>query len=869
MTRLFAALSVLLALLATPSLAQWRTTQITPVPPDQFDLMSDEQGFGEDINFVLTSRDDLIKDAPNYFAELIPIVESDLKKLKDANFKHPISRPLMDEVLNDNLYIPIVWVNKTDPTAAPAGQTCEVRNSVIAGLVYLSQSEINNAYDFPRLERAWQSGGARRQQALDLISTLTIHELTHAIQNTSWTPKCEVSGLEKWIIEGTADAVAFYLFTKRRPTGLEDYPTARSKRDWTISMNKVTSNASIAYAVASFYRYLMEASEGGHNNGGLAVVKDIFDTNRTTLAADPVGELDKIITRYAGKDLKGGPRTLYNVLPEFLTEYASYGGSRYKTHRPTPSVTAALDHKTWLGDTFPDCDQNTATIDHSANASVDVVKMTVNALAGACLKVEWKGVKQPVTLQFFADNIPNHHGDLHIGQAVRKDSTGTDHCWSAIQGFNTRLEDVSVTKCILSRATPLVGSNKTPDTKVAMWNLDMPIEGSGEAYMIVSNIAAKPATSQDHTFEMTVGALNVDYQLAAVTPRAPAGTPPVERGLANLDARLHVFSGNGNRGLFDGRVIDGSGPDFDLPSDVFGNGADQGLLSFVRGSNYWVGVLSNEGAAQDPNDAAFIFKDPGGMETNFQTPGGLGTMPMMAIMQATPVSGGTIADIGRAQQCGRSFSPDIKIEAVTKKELVFMVEGDLFDMSRAMSSGATSGCGAIDAAFVERAKFTVSLPYGPLYDGSSTITPQMPPGQASHEANFPDGPAYGGIATARSYAEGGSGPTGLSGGSGGGGSGGGGSGGPSGGGSGGENTTGEICSCTCPRPAIALSASCSAQCKATWSACPATDMADLEPPRVRFDRLLDDSALTPGQRKLLGADFEALSPATQDYLLGR
>ena len=78
------------------------------------------------------------------------------------------------------------------------------------------------------------------------------------------------------------------------------------------------------------------------------------------------------------------------------------------------------------------------------------------------------------------------------------------------------------------------------------------------------------------------------------------------------------------------------------------------------------------------------------------------------------------------QECGVNLNGRVSIMEHSRERVRFRVEADLLDMSRLMMNAGASACQRIQAALVEHADFTVTLPYRPLYASLSSVKRENP-----------------------------------------------------------------------------------------------------------------------------------------------
>ena len=878
-----------LCLTATSAIAEWPATRFIPIPTvagdHEAEIDNNLSGAGDGgwrptisgsvMSFETLDLQQLRRGAIGALTDIMNQAAIDARILSNQGFRAPLIDPRVDVTSTGDSYYGIFW---EDPTAwvdpndrnyatkvqneAPMHRGCinfnprtqiRIGNKVYGINTFRQTIAVNNwKLPYNYLNEKWRSGGFDRERTIAYMSATLIHEVVHAIQAAGMNANC--ANAPKWLEEATADGIAYYLLSKRKDDVFNRFDFARNDRRWDAPLDPggVTASGTsptYRYATGSFIRYLLEASESG-GNPDMRILRQILSTPNAQVRsrAGVLSTIDLAIENFTGD------RDLYRVFPEFLTEMASYGGSRYRvSHRGMASMATGasqavpLDIHRWMKDRFRDCVEYSI---QPGEAIPDTVE--VRQLAGECVKVSWSGFTNPVALQFYAETTDDRQAHLHLGEAYRSDPNGVKRCYDDVTSkLGRRISMKMARKCILRRASHEVSGGGAPDSDTGLWTSDFNLVGEGFAYFVVTNIAKDPIETEDITFNLIVGALDVKSNgQNDMEPRDTSSSKPVRGGRTNINKRLHTMQAAGDRMLFDGRSIIGSsiGLGFFEGLPGMGNTGD-GVMTIVRGGNYWVmfiGVGPNNIASA--SDGAMIIKNPGALERG---------NPMGALF-----SGGMIGQ-GQPLKCGREVLSKVTLIEQTPEKLVFRIQGDLFDMKRAMMAGATNdACLVLNAAFVERADFTVSLPYGRMYDGDSKISRSTPPGQEVYDdLEYLSGPVFGGIETGMSLASFGSGPdpepesdTGGTGGA------------SSASSSGG--VVSENCTCSCPDSAVPATAICKAQCRPTFAACsPSTSTETTEAPADAFERILRNSGYPAEAQRLLLDDFRRMSPDTQAYIV--
>jgi hypothetical protein len=522
-----------------------------------------------------------------------------------------------------------------------------------------------------------------------------------------------------------------------------------------------TGSREYSHAAKHLFRYLLEAS-GADGQSQQEIAAEFARLGSVGSQEEFAVGLDALVRRHSGPGASGVTRGLFSVLPEFFTEYASYGAGRYLQEAPDPESGSSdpnpITAETWIEDVFSQCGVLNVSPGNTAFGD-----LALDPLAGACVRINWTGFTQPVALQLFAEGAGDNYGNLHIGEALHRGAGGAFSCYGHTNRLSNRIALPMNQKCMLRRGTQVVGVEK-----IATWTSGFNLRGSGTTYLIVSNVAKDAATTAPVEFRLIAGALAAaKIGGAHIEPRevtVPGGE--VGRGMTLMDSRIHAMAGGPDRILFDGRAIGGTGVETGfldgMPGVQSGSG---GLFTFVRGGDYWIGWMGDQPGAQDVENVGFIMKEPGrldamaGMFEGSSPSTGLGGLASLGALgagtfQAPIVAGGMMGIPGTAE-CG--YQPAVTITPVEQSRYILKlrVSADLFDPMLTMSAGgALSGCAALRNMHVELANFELSLPFGLFYESDTSISRGMPDGQEVYdETDFFDGPNFGGILSSRSIVD--------------------------------------------------------------------------------------------------------------------
>lgn len=256
------------------------------------------------------------------------------------------------------------------------------------------------------------AGDNPRERLMRLYQVLA-HELFHTIQRDhdqlyQWIRACQTrAGERAWILEGMADAAAIYLTRRHFPDytevmydntdlGLRSYSenplNDETRRNW----NSLTSiKKGEFYRTSSFWLYLVERYDG------LKVLNELL-RHPAPKHPDKRGRLkwlDEALrqSKTIRADNGGQPKGLYHVFPEFITEFASYGGFRFRNFAGKKHQDTVFDiNQKWLKGAFTRClsqlANETAHIHLTPDDPVkEVSGVYIEPMSADCYRVSWKG----------------------------------------------------------------------------------------------------------------------------------------------------------------------------------------------------------------------------------------------------------------------------------------------------------------------------------------------------------------------------------------------------------------------------------------------------------------------------------------------
>jgi hypothetical protein len=868
-------LTCILVLLSQPILA-WEARNIAFIPhkaDGSPGAIGDWAHLGQDGSILGFDFEGAYGGASTALLALQKMATRDLRALERAGFRDPNLTGTFRDSITGLSYLPIYLVADDPGFNAPARAGCFQQwiDPIIDDPILVDAGRQANVVQLNakpgaafNLHRISSPTPGRFQTMINYQTSVLVHEFVHLFQQNGMNHTCNA---RSWTTEGMANAVSHYLMSKHRTRMFRSNRLYWDQRDYSIPLSlhtlpdkyesgeKSARKSGMEYRTGSFFRYLLEASEVSGTDG-LKLARDItrkITPHEAKTDTDLVVTLDGLLRRHYGRGLP-------HILPEFLTEYASYGG-RYRRN-------SWRSHETWIEDAFNDCIQ----VILDPFSSVKEVDVDVAVNAGECLDVRWSGFAQPVGLQFYAEG--DKLDSLHLGEAVRSfPATGTPRgCYAATRNMPERIRRPMRQKCILKR-----GLFAADGVDVAVWNSDQPIGksfGQGRAYYVFSAVDQDPRPkSGKRRYTVTIGAtsVHVDDEIDEDAHQPPEQVEnreyPIKGGRANLKQRVAAHHMGTDRHLVDGqstfrngealgymegmRALADTGDDAAVVMiplkgytlflvDVPGTRTASGRLDGAAGGGSegeedfrGVFVIARDTARNSPVMQALTRAGMPGMEA-FAAMGALGTpiangVEFTGSIEPVQTDEGTleqrtVARCGTANHAsvGRSdFAPGLEVSGSL----------DLFDFSK-INAAVVDECSALEAAFDRRVSFRVFLPYRPQYVTRTIRRHRSSAQDVYDEQEFVDGPNLGGVATAHYYSAAIARGEPLDGEN------------PDGSDTGSFGGAAEGCDCTnCPETGSLPSAQCLQVCMPRWARCGAEDAKPQK--KSNFQKLLRQAQNAP------------------------
>lgn len=367
------------------------------------------------------------------------------------------------------------------------------------------------------------------------------HELFHVVQAAQGLEtrpgldRCDL--MHHWMHEGMADALALHVtrtrFPNYRPSLTDDIGlNFYGLRSMSLSLpqpHTPTASDLRNYRASSFWRHLAERYHGGQ----YAFYAQYLDLPETNAGRDDwLNHADILVSRDAAVTIAPEQRQasrngLYLTLPDFYTEYATWGTEKF----------SAVGDAAWMKEAFAPC--QTVTLDARTNRSQTLTFADMQPFSARCVRVKFTGLQVGQRFSVVPMTGPLGNGladELHLGRA-RSSGLKAFNCY---QDFSVkRLGQTLHPGCLFK---PFTGA----DSGVRVWQAeaDEPAPGRSPEYLWVLSWVPADASDRQLTRRASptlVLGLDVTTLNSALPPSPPApsttGAPVRKRtvGTVNLD----------------------------------------------------------------------------------------------------------------------------------------------------------------------------------------------------------------------------------------------------------------------------------------------------------------------------------------------
>ncbi len=373
--------------------------------------------------------------------------------------------------------------------------------------------------------------GVNSLSSTSLKADAVPHELFHAVQAMyPWHQdvRTRCARIPEWLIEGTADAASYFaiestthnkgidrtghmsfLGLRRYDLPLFRHPAWQTCTDGMCKGQDAWENPSpIGYLTSSFWRFLMERISGirspDYNAKALEVLGRYMHGKPP---ADQYSDEEWLDWMAAHTAEMLGP--FHSVYAEFVTEFASWPGSKYQ-----------IDKQQWLKDGFKGCATATLTPDHRS----EKIKFTSTEQAfGGLYPVAARCIQ--ITLEGF------NSGNIQLaGEAIMKTAEQADQLMLGLA--SEEVEGAAPINCYdLAKGKPRGELSCLHFGKVTQWDGKV----IGKKLVRSWRFAKRKADGKKVTFT---------FVLSNVRPDTPSKTEQID----NLDVKFWVAGGTGKTG---------------------------------------------------------------------------------------------------------------------------------------------------------------------------------------------------------------------------------------------------------------------------------------------------------------------------------
>jgi len=350
-----------------------------------------------------------------------------------------------------------------------------------------------------------QEAGAEGTRARPRYLFPVAHEVMHALSDADGLGEsCQDRAYT--VTEGIPDAASMYFYkllepwylgwvtTNRSSVGLRSYALELNYGDETERSQKNALEERSGYGTSSFWFFVAERFGGlkvfPHFTGRFLakdastadVVKWIDEGLNSLPGLQPPRNADRNAPDEAPRPNPG----LYEVYPAFVSEFASYGGSRYMAYRGTWFQSDVEARRVWYEEAFNGCKRYTL----SPTAKIAHIPMLIGRNSARCFQIELKDFQGEVSTQV---EVIGERLDLldqlHLGWAWKEGPKQIENCYREREKLNSRWPPC-VFKAFMDPG-PTVGTYSRTWTQEF---IDFGVGGSAKAERtyIISNIAPQP-----------------------------------------------------------------------------------------------------------------------------------------------------------------------------------------------------------------------------------------------------------------------------------------------------------------------------------------------------------------------------------------
>jgi len=375
-----------------------------------------------------------------------------------------------------------------------------------------------------------QKPGASKKGFVGSLS----HEMMHALANGDrLLDECHGSAFT--ITEGIPNGASMYIYKlmfpgytgkqsrSRSAVGLRSYALSLNYGDETHKDDKSQLEVVSGYGAGSLWFFIAERF------GGMTVFPHFLNRvlKKTASRVDILKWLDERLQTLPGVQMatpvaaerakidKEDPPGLYEVYPAFVTEFASYGGSRYFAYADRTFRSVKQARHTWLKFGFNGCPLHTIT----PTSRIAKITLTLSQNSARCFRIGLEGFKGNVThkVEVIAKRL-DLLDQLHLGWAWKDGPKKDENCYESRENLKSKWPP-----CIYKTYSQ---TGPTSDRYARTWpmeGMDFGTSGSAtaERTYILSNVAVQPWKTKTN-FDLVVKVAASDSMLKG-KPAEPIG----------------------------------------------------------------------------------------------------------------------------------------------------------------------------------------------------------------------------------------------------------------------------------------------------------------------------------------------------------
>lgn len=557
------------------------------------------------------------------------------------------------------------------------------------------------------------------------------HELFHAVQAAY--PFRQGCMLYYWLNEGMAKGVEQWMYARdhngtepgevwgnRGSQGLRPYHVplhyepALKRPDgshvtypYEVTGNMTITRKQIGYGTASFWRFLIDVA------GGLEFLGEMMEAPISDDSAE--GRLAWVDDGFGRTNAFGNDR-LYALYPEFVTEFASWGGTRYTKIAYKKDAVGEFGSNreeardVWLRLAFDNCSEV-----EIGPGETKPVPLDLERVAARCIEVTYTGVEVETTPVVEAvHDVSDALDSLHLGVAWETGPDRDFNCWKEGETY-----EPGEPRCILK-----VQQLKSSEGRWARdWN-DGPVQPGDDTtrLYVLSNVQKNEPwytpIIEDLTFRV---GLPVTETASGETGGPPDGTALKE------DEKMKALAEKSAAGaeISTAEAMEAAS---EMMQQVMSGMTDEALYGATGGIGLPIAAVELASFSFALPDGRRVTLQPMPNEDGSQNAfGDTGPLLGALTLESSPsrIDSSTLCESNRARVGSITES--------TEDRLVIRIAADICRMDTARPMACADGCPQVD-----RVDATIKLPAGWRYYSSSAPEPVVTEGIRDYIRRFDD-----------------------------------------------------------------------------------------------------------------------------------